>query len=210
MKSKIELKPKQTIVFIGDSITDAGRRDEAYKPFGAGYVHFTANTLLAKYPLLDFNIINSGVNGEAIPELKARWQEDCISHKPDILSILVGVNDAWRHVAEKNLSGADNYDSMYRQLLSQTKKECNSQIVIVEPFMFCDDLNNPAFAELCRLIEKVRIIAADFGAVLVPLQNLIDKQIKQVPPQKWSLDMIHPVVWAHAWISQRWLETTGL
>jgi len=213
MKSKIELKPNQTIVFIGDSITDAERMSAAYKPFGAGYVHFTANALLAKYPQLNLNIINSGVSGNTIHDLKTRWQRDCISHKPDILSILIGVNDIWRRIAENDPSGAadlDEYDSMYRQLISQTKKECNSRIVIIEPFMFCDDLNNPVFVELRRFVEKVRTIAADFNAVLVPLQKAIDERIKEVPPQNWSLDMVHPEVWAHAWISQRWLEVTGL
>jgi lysophospholipase L1-like esterase len=213
MKSKIKLKPNQTIVFIGDSITDAERMSAAYKPFGAGYVHFTANALLAKYPQLNLNIINSGVSGNTIHDLKARWQRGCISHKPDILSILIGVNDVWRRIAENDLSGTadlDEYDSMYRQLISQTKKECNSRIVIIEPFMFCDDLNNPVFVELRRFVEKVRLIAADFDSVLVPLQKSIDEQIRQVPPQNWSLDMVHPEVWAHAWISQRWLEATGL
>lgn len=213
MKSKIELKPNQTIVFIGDSITDAERMSAAYKPFGAGYVHFTANALLAKYPQLNLNIINSGVSGNTIRDLRTRWQRDCISHKPDVLSILIGVNDVWRRIAENDLSGAadlDEYDSMYRQLISQTKKECNSRIVIIEPFMFCDDFNNPVFVELRRFVEKVRIIAADFNAVLVPLQKAIDERIKEVPPQNWSLDMVHPEVWAHAWISQRWLEVTGL
>ena len=76
--------------------------------------------------------------------------------------------------------------------------------------MFCDDLNNPVFVELRRFVEKVRVIAADFNAVLVPLQKAIDERIKEVLPQNWSLDMVHPEVWAHAWISQRWLETTGL
>jgi lysophospholipase L1-like esterase len=213
MKSKIELKPNQTIVFIGDSITDAERMNAAYRPFGAGYVHFTANSLLAKYPQLNLNIINSGVSGNTIHDLKTRWQRDCISHRPDVLSILIGVNDVWRRIAENDLSGAadlDEYDSMYRQLISQTKKECNSRIVIIEPFMFCDDLNNPVFVELRRFVEKVRTIAADFNAVLVPLQKAIDERIKEIPPQNWSLDMVHPKVWAHAWISQRWLEVTGL
>ena len=213
MKSKIELKPNQTIVFIGDSITDAERMSAAYKPFGAGYVHFTANALLAKYPQLNLNIINSGVSGNTIHDLKTRWQRDCISHKPDILSILIGVNDIWRRIAENDPSGAadlDEYDSMYRQLISQTKKECNSRIVIIEPFMFCDDLNNPVFVELRRFVDKVRTIAVDFNAVLVPLQKAIDKRIKEVPPKSWSLDMVHPEVWAHAWISQRWFEATGL
>jgi lysophospholipase L1-like esterase len=214
MKDKLDLKPDQTLLFIGDSITDADRNRQCYKPFGFGYVHFVANTLLAKYPTCNLKIINRGINGNTITDLKNRWQRDCIDHKPDILSILIGVNDVWRQFAsEEELPQAvfaDEYETTYRQLLNDVKEKCNSQIVICEPFMFCDDLNDPVFVELRRYIEAVRRIAAEYDAVLVPLQKLIDEQIKEVPPQKWSLDMVHPHIWVHAWIAQQWLLSTGL
>ena len=213
MKDKIELKSEQTILFIGDSITDADRNRRAYKPFGFGYVHFVANILLAKYSTCNLKIINRGISGNTIRDLKGRWQRDCINHKPDILSVLIGVNDVWRRVEEGELSDAadlDEYDSTYRLLLSQVRQKCNSQIVICEPFMFCDDLNNPMFEQLQRYIETVRCIAAGFDCVLVPLQSAIDERIKEIPPQNWSPDMVHPDVWAHAWIAQQWLKSTGL
>ncbi len=94
--------------------------------------------------------------------------------------------------------------------LSQVKKDCNSRLVICEPFMFCNDFNDPVFAELRRFVEAVRKIADDFDAVLVPLQKLIDEQIKQVPPQKWSADSVHPEIWAHAFLARQWLKSTGL
>jgi len=100
MSSKIDLDKGRTIVFIGDSITDAGRLEPAYQPFGYGYVHFVANMLLAKYPELNLNIINTGVHGDTIRSLKARWEKDCISHRPAVVSILIGVNDLWRQHAE--------------------------------------------------------------------------------------------------------------
>jgi lysophospholipase L1-like esterase len=214
MKDKLDLKPNQTILFIGDSITDADRNRQCYKPFGFGYVHFVANTLLAKYPTCNLKIINRGIGGNTITDLKSRWQRDCIDHKPDILSVLIGVNDVWRQFAgEAKLPYGvpiDEYESTYRRLLDDTIQKCNSRLVICEPFMFCDDFNDPIFAELRRYIEAVRRIAADFDAVLVPLQKAIDERIKQVPPQDWSLDMVHPHVWAHAWIAQQWLLATGL
>ena len=88
MKPAIELKSNQTIVFIGDSITDADRTLPAYKPFGAGYVHFTAYYLLAKYPQLNLNIVNTGISGNTIEDLKQRWEKDCLSYSPDILSVM--------------------------------------------------------------------------------------------------------------------------
>jgi lysophospholipase L1-like esterase len=214
MPNKLDLKPEQTILFIGDSITDADRESPAYKPFGFGYVHFVANTLLAKYPTYNLNIINRGIGGNTIRDLKNRWQKDCIGHKPDILSILIGVNDVWRQfegmLKSRQAVFAEEYESTYRRLLDDTKAKCHSQIVICEPFMFCDDFNAPVFSELRRYIETVRRIAADFDAVLVPLQKAIDEQIKDVPPQNWSLDMVHPELWAHCWIAQQWLKSTGL
>ena len=214
MQKKLDLNPNQTVLFIGDSITDADRKLRAYKPFGFGYVHFVANFLLGKYPTYNLNILNTGISGDTIADLKGRWQKDCLDHNPEILSILIGVNDVWRQFAtEDDLPYAvslDEYEATYRQLLTIAKQKCNSRLVICEPFMFCDDFNNPMFAHLRTFIEAVRRIADDFGACMVPLQKAIDERIKQVPPQDWSLDMVHPEIWAHAWIAQQWLIATGL
>jgi acyl-CoA thioesterase I len=214
MPNKIKLKHNQTILFIGDSITDADRNSPASSPFGFGYVNFIANLLLGKYPTYNLDILNTGISGDTIRDLESRWQKDCLDHSPDIISILIGVNDVWRQFAtEDELSYAvafDEYETTYRRLLTLAKQKCNSQIVICEPFMFCDDFNNPMFTHLRRYIEVVRCIAAEFNACLVPLQKAIDERIKEVPPQSWSLDMVHPEVWAHTWIAQQWLIATCL
>ena len=102
------------------------------------------------------------------------------------------------------------YELTYRQLLSQVKQRFNSRLVLIEPFMFCNDLENKIFQELRVYIRIVHHLAKEFNAVLVPLQDRIDEQIKQTPPEKWSDDLVHPYTWAHAWIAQRWFEATGL
>ncbi len=213
MPEKIQLKPNETILFIGDSITDADRNRQCYKPFGFGYVHFVAYYLLAKYPEYNLKIINRGISGNNIRNLKDRWKRDCIDHKPDLLSVLIGVNDVWRQFSgESDLPRAvfdDEYEATYRQLLNAVTKQCNSRLVIIEPFMFCDDYNNLMFNELRRFIELVHNIAADFDCVLVPMQSLIDERIKKIAPQNWSLDMVHPQLWAHSWLAQQWITTTG-
>jgi hypothetical protein len=76
--------------------------------------------------------------------------------------------------------------------------------------MFCDNFNDPVFTELRRYVDVVRNLAADFNALLVPLQSAIDEQIKTVLPQKWSADSVHPEIWAHSWLAQQWLTATGL
>lgn len=214
MKSGIELKANQTIVFIGDSITDTGRGLPAYQPFGFGYVHFVANTLLAKYPQYNLNIVNTGTSGNTVRNLKPRWKRDCLDHKPGILSVLIGVNDLWRrHVEPERLCEGvcpDEYEATYRELLLEAKERCRPQFVLMEPFMFCSDEGNRMFMGLGEYIEIVGRLAEEFDAVLVPLQSRVNEALKKVPAERWAEDMVHPYVWAHAWISQRWLEVAEL
>jgi len=212
MQTKIELKPNSSIVFIGDSITDAGRLEAAYRPFGYGYVHFVAYHLLAKYPEYNLSIINTGISGNTIRDLDYRWERDCLNHKPDILSVLIGINDVFRQYTGSLNTAVllDEYQLTYKRLLSLVKEKYNCRLILIEPFMFCDDKTNPAYKSLLQYIHAVRALAAEFDAVPVPLQELIDKKIKQVTPGKFSDDMVHPYVWAHAWIAQQWFEATKL
>jgi len=209
--TKLELKPNQTVLFTGDSITDAGRLQRAYRPFGNGYVNFTANYLLARYPQLNLGIINTGINGNTVRDLERRWERDCLIYKPDVLSVLIGINDLWRlHTAGREDEGValQVYESTYRRLLSAVRRQSDCQIVLMEPFMFCDDSQNALLGRLRGYINVVHVLAEQFNAVLVPLQAAIDQRIKTVASDKWSDDMVHPFVWAHAWISQRWIEAT--
>jgi acyl-CoA thioesterase I len=213
--NKINVRKNNVIVFIGDSITDCERMNPIHAPFGYGYVHFAANWLLAHYPELDLNIINTGISGNTVRDLKGRWEKDCIGLKPDVLSILIGINDCWRQHREPNrLPDAvlpDEYEQTYRQLLKEvTKKRPNCQLVLIEPFMFCDDENNAMLRNLQNYIGTVHKLAAEFDALLIPMQALVTKALTTVPGAKWSADMVHPVTWAHAWIAQKWLESTNL
>lgn len=215
MKRNIDLKANDTIVFIGDSITDAGRNEVAYRPFGFGYVHFATYHLLAKYPELNLNIVNTGISGNTIRDLEGRWKRDCLKYKPDIVSVLIGINDVWlKYNIGPDIQAegvfVDEYEATFRKLLSGIKDKFNSQLVLMEPFMFCDDLGNELYKDLKNHIKIVHKMAEEFDAVLVPLQKFIGEQIKEVPAEKWSDDMVHPFVWAHAWIANHWLKVTNL
>jgi len=214
MRRCIELKPGAAIVFTGDSITDTGRGLPAYEPFGFGYANFVANNLLAKHPTYGLNIVNTGVSGNTIRNLKPRWKMHCLDHKPDVVSVLIGVNDLLRgHMGPERLCeavGPDEYEATYRQLLSEVVEQYASQLVLMEPFLFCDNASDPILMGLGPYIDVVHKMAQQFDAVLVPLQRLISEAIKEVPASKWSGDMVHPYVWAHAWISQKWFEATKL
>jgi len=212
MKTKIELKQNSSIVFIGDSITDAGRHEAVHKPFGYGYVHFAAYRLLAKYTEYNLSIINTGISGDTIFDLDYRWEKDCLNHEPDILSVLIGINDVFRQYTGRMDEAVliDEYQLTYKRLLSIVKEKYNCQFILMEPFMFCSDKANPTYKALQQYIHALRALAEEFDAALIPLQELIDEKIKQVPPEKFSDDMVHPYVWAHAWIAQQWFEATKL
>ncbi len=214
MGQRLNLSGGETIVFIGNSITDAGRREPAYAPLGRGYVHFAANRLFAAYPDLELRIVNAGISGDTVKGMRGRWERDCISHQPDILSVLIGINDLWtQHAGAEYLPYAvypGEYELTYRQLLSQATERCECKIVLLEPFMFCDDPRNEMFAGLRVYIETVHRLGDEFDAVVVPLQERIDERIKTVAAAKWSDDMVHPHEWAHAWIAEQWLDVTGL
>ena len=215
MAARLTLKDNDTIVFIGDSITDVDRRSEHHAPLGKGYASFAANLIIARHASLSLKLINTGISGNTIRNLKKRWQVDCLDHKPAVLSILIGINDLWRRFDARpeqvpNAVYPEEFEATYRDILREAKASCNPRLVLMEPFMFCSDKTNKMFQGLPPYIEAVRKLAKEFGAIEVPLQTMIDKALTSVPPAKWSGDMVHPATWAHAWIAERWLETTGL
>jgi lysophospholipase L1-like esterase len=211
MHKRIEFRQNQTLLFIGDSITDCGRRELPYAPLGCGYVHFAANFLLAQRPHLNLNIQNRGIGGDSTRDLRNRWKTDCIDLKPDIVSMMIGINDLWRKYAETPESrqqyvAPDEYKTNLRYLLTQLLDACGPQLILMEPFMFCDDAANPMLADLPAYSDIVHQTADEFGALLVPLHtnytNLKDKR----PAEHWADDTVHPAPWAHAWIAQQWLK----
>jgi len=214
MTPTVQLKTNDTLLFIGDSITAAERHRRAYHPLGFGYVHFVANFLQAGHPHLTTSIINAGVSGETIIDLQNRWERDCLALRPNVLSVLVGINDVWRLTMEpafaRNAATPDQFEVTYNQLLSQVKEKRDVQVVLMEPFLFCDDRRSELYQALLPYAGIVKKLAARHHAVLVPLQQKIDHLIAEVPPERWSYDTVHPHLWAHAWIAQRWLEATSL
>jgi acyl-CoA thioesterase-1 len=214
MHGPVRLKANDKIVFIGDSITAAERHRQAYGPLGFGYVHFAGNFLLARYPQLDLRIINTGVSGDTLLDVQRRWEKDCLAHRPDVVSVLVGINDVWQLTMEPDrattASTPYEYEVTLGQLLARTRRRCDCRLVLMEPFLFCRDPDNEVFRALKPYLEAVRRLAAGSDATAVLLQSEIDRLIEVVPPEKWSADAVHPYLWAHAWIAQRWLEATGL
>lgn len=211
MHKRIDFQSGQKLLFIGDSITDCERRELSYAPLGWGYVYFAGNFLLAARPNLNLTVENRGVSGDTTDDLIGRWNTDCIALKPDIVSVMIGINDLWRKYGEsvemqQMHVGPEMYESNYRQILTQLVEKCGSQLILMEPYLFCDDPGNSMLRELDAYIRIVHALANEFGALLVPVHTNYMKVKDRRPAQQWAEDMVHPHPWAHAWIAKQWID----
>ena len=203
------------ILFQGDSITDAGRKreDEAASnlasAFGVGYALFTAASLLANHPDDGLNLYNRGISGDKVFQLADRWEKDCLALQPNILSILIGVNDYW-HTKNKGYAGTvRTYANDYKELISKTKNALPKvKIVIMEPFIIrggtaLDDTWESAFAPYRIAAKK---IASDNNLIFVPLQSVFNEALNHAPADYWGKDGVHPSMAGAQLMSQAWLK----
>ena len=213
------LKSQAVVLFQGDSITDALRCREsliANEPagLGNGYARYAAAMLLDQFSHLDLQIHNRGVSGNKVVDLATRWQMDCLDLKPDVLSILIGVNDTLHGTGRGKPIAVtiEAYDRTYRQLLDQAK-EVNSQIhlVLCQPFVLrCGAVDDHWFPEMTQRQEVVHRIATDYGAALVDFQAMFDAAIKEAEPAYWAPDGIHPSIGGHMRMAQTWIANCQL
>lgn len=203
------------ILFQGDSITDAGRKRDAVEAnsergLGKGYPALAAGELLGAYPEAELKVFNRGISGNKVPDLAARWQADAIDLKPDILSILVGVNDLWHTFAfNTNYKGTiETYESGFRDLLVRTQKDLpNTRIVICEPFT---TRTSEDFKPLAGYRAAAAKLAGELKLTFVPFQSVFDKALKAAPAEFWLTDGVHPSSAGHALMCQAWREAVGI
>jgi lysophospholipase L1-like esterase len=202
------------ILFQGDSITDAGRKkgngaksnDQA--SIGGGYAWLAASQLLVDRPADDLTVLNRGISGHKVPQLAARWEKDCIELKPDVLSILIGVNDIWHKLNGKYEGTPKSYETEYLALVEQTRKALpNVKLVICEPFVLrCGAVKDnwfPVFDEYRAAAKKV---ADTHGALFVPFQTMFDEASKIAPPEHWAKDGVHPSSFGASLMAHTWLK----
>ncbi len=207
----ITLKKDSKILFIGDSITDSGRSRENPEQLGGGYAMMAAAKLLAKYPELNLSFLNLGISGNRVRDLKARWQDDCIRHKPDVISILIGINDTWRKYDSNDPTDASAFGKDYRNILMQAKKDLGCQIVILEPFVLpVPDDRKKWREDLDPKISVCRELALEFADAYVPLDGLFASAACRQKPAYWAADGVHPSYAGHMLIANKWLEFAGV
>jgi lysophospholipase L1-like esterase len=200
----------QHIVFIGDSITDAGRRTDPLGN-GTGYFNLVRSFVLGRYPELGLSIVNRGIGGDTVRHLKNRWQDDVIAEKPDWLSVKIGINDVWRTFGEKVHEAVpiDEFETTYRELLTQAVEQTGAKLILAEPYVIEADKNNPFRAKMDQYGQVVRKIAGDFGAINVRTQQAFDVALQTTTPDDWAADKIHPNTPGHAIIALAFLRAIG-
>ncbi|MDN5216890.1 SGNH/GDSL hydrolase family protein [Fulvivirgaceae bacterium BMA12] len=204
-----------TILFQGDSITDAGRaRDQYYanstRGLGIGYAYLATSQLLANNPNGNFSIYNRGVSGNKVYQLADRWKDDALNLRPNVLSILIGVNDFW-HMVNGHYDGTvERYESDYRDLLNRTVKEVPGvKLIICEPFVAWGGsaITERWKAEFPAYQKSAAKIAEAFKASFVPFQKVFDEALKKAPAKVWCPDGVHPSPAGAHLMAQAWLET---
>lgn len=214
-----QLPDNATILLQGDSITDAGRsrqtQDTAndFAMLGNGYAKLIAYHLLARYPEKQLQIYNRGISGHKVPDLDNRWDRDCIDLAPDLVSILIGVNDIW-HKLNGNYDGtAEQYGEQLAALLARTKEALpNAKLVVCEPFVLrCGAVNDNWFPDFDNRRALCRQAAEEAGAVFVPFQSMFDEAVEAGSrPNFWAGDGVHPSAQGAALMATRWVHETGL
>jgi len=198
------------ILFQGDSITDVGRNRNTSYSLGMGYPLLVGARLGLKYPGR-FEFENLGISGNRVVDLYARVKCDFWNHTPDVLSILIGVNDVWHEVSHQNGVEADRFETVYRMLLRDTLARFpKMKILLMEPFVLrggATDGNWEYFeTETARRAEITKALADELGLVFLPLQKRLSEAALTQPASYWLGDGVHPTPAGHQLIADAWID----
>ncbi|WP_081891610.1 SGNH/GDSL hydrolase family protein [Verrucomicrobium sp. BvORR106] len=200
--------PECRILFQGDSIADGnrGRTADPNHILGHGYAFIIAAKHGAAFPSHNLTFLNRGISGNKVSDLAARWQKDTLDLKPDLLSILIGVNDDGRDVPMAE------YEAGYDKLLTETKAAFPSvKLVLGEPFLLPVSKKKENWEAAKASIEQrqaiVAQLAAKHGAALVKYQQAFDDACKRAPANYWIWDGVHPTYAGHQVMADAWEAT---
>lgn len=207
------LKNNQTILFIGDSITDCARRDAQHQPLGCGYVHMFADMLTVREPEKKINVINTGIGGNTIEDLRSRWIDDALSHKPDCLSIKIGINDCNRWLCNQTeLQSPLKFAEIIDELLELTVRERPTvKLLLIDPFYASQYVESKlpgayrgkVSAELPKYLETIERMSEKYGARHVKTHELFTKHFQKIHPTKFfPNEPVHPNSGGHLFIAE--------
>jgi lysophospholipase L1-like esterase len=205
------------ILFQGDSITDWGRDRAATganlsSGLGGGYPLLITASELFEHPDRGLRFFNRGVSGNTVPDLDARWQADTLALKPDVLSILIGVNDYWHTLNGSYRGTVADYETGFAALLRRTREALPAvRLIVLEPFVLrCGVVTEAWIPEFDQRRAAAARVARAAEATFLPLQSMFERLSTTAPPVYWSADGVHPTPAGHAAIARAWMEAVTL
>ena len=181
------------ILFQGDSVTDAGRDRSQSADMGEGYPRYASAMIQDSYPDTEFEFVNLGISGNRTEHLMARLESDFIEVQPDIVSIMIGINDVWHHYSHGIETTDEQFEKNYRAVLDAVKSRTNARILMIQPFLL--ETVDPAKQVLCEeLARKQQIISRlveEYADVYLPLDEVLHTEADEEPAY-YSADGVHP------------------
>jgi lysophospholipase L1-like esterase len=210
------LQNGQTLLFIGDSITDAGRArpvgDSEKSGLGGGYPSQVNTLLSATYPERKIRILNTGISGHTVRHLAGRWERDVLDLKPDYLSIMIGTNDVWRQFDRPDYPEIhvlpEEFEKTLRELVLKTKPTVKG-ITLLTPFYVEPDVTNPMRKRMDSYGKIVQKIAKETGCAFGNTQEAYNKALKSRQFSDWAGDKVHPNAAGHMILARTFLKTIG-
>ena len=198
------------ILFQGDSITDAGRSRDNDRMKGAGYPTLVAAKLGFEEPN-KYEFLNRGISGNRSVDLLARIKCDIINLKPDIMSVLIGINDVWHELDHQNGVDAKSYEIIYDMLISQVKEALpDIKIMILEPFVLkgtaTEEWWDTFRAETEKMAAAAKRIAEKHNLPFISLLEKFDNAALTAPCDCWLIDGVHPTSAGHELIAREWVK----
>ena len=213
--SVIDNKKSLVFLFQGDSITDGnrGRNKDPNHIMGHGYAFSVASRVGADFAESNHVFYNRGISGHRVQDLQKRWQTDTLDIKPDVLSILIGINDTSMLINKPVVEDADIdlFETTYRDILEQSKQQNpDTLFVLCLPFVYAvskvKDNWEKYSSTVAKLTERVKKLAAEFNGVVVDFPAVFDRASKRAPIEYWMWDGIHPTVSGHELMAREWIK----
>ena len=210
------IQPNDVILFQGDSITDCHRGREVANPndphnihaLGCGYAKIASAELLAQRPGDNLSFLNRGISGNRIVDLYGRIKLECINLNPNLISVLIGVNDTWHEFSRQNGVEVPKFERLYRAFLTEIREALPSvKFVVCEPFVLkCGVVTDDWVVEWDQRRAVACKLAQEFRAPFVQFQAMFDEAVRLAPPEYWAADGVHPTAAGHMLMAKTWLK----
>ncbi len=198
----------QTIEFIGDSITDCGRR-AAERPLGNGYVKLFSDFVTIREPEKQLTIINRGIGGDRVTGLRNRWADDVIRNRPDWLSVKIGINDLHSHLRQAPEAVCPElFREAYDDILGRTRDELpDCELLLVDPFYISREASAQSFRKrvldaMPLYLDTVHEMSEKYGARLVRTHDIFQRLIECHDPNEFCPEPVHPYLIGHLVIAE--------